>query len=318
MAKEFGMTKDIPAVMSDIAWSHIENGEEKMAIDVFNSIVAEYKDNPYTVEALYKLATYFYGDARYNEAIQRFNQIISGYPQSELASNSLYWIAWGYFYLEQKDKSLDYFENYLTKYPKGYFASDANYYIADTYYLLNNMSKAKFYYQKLITDYPASMQADKAQIKLAEIKLKEEAKGNEEAYLLQLIEQAKSAQGKAMAQLHLAQYYIRLQQVAKALPLLNEVKNKTTGEEAAQASFELGEIYRNQGKYSEALDYYGSIFYVYKFQALYEQSLYWFAYCSYQMNNAKEAVPILNLLIQKYPSSEWATKGKELLKLIGG
>lgn len=316
-AKSFNMRSEIPAALSDMAWCYIRMGETDLAAAAYRDLTVLYPSSPFTAEALFKLGEYHYNKADYNRAIENYQKIISLTREGDLAASAMYWIGWSYLNLNDKPRAVSYFERYATAYPKADYITDALWRAASVYYELNDYQKSKTYYERLVREFPKSPEADRAKVQLADLDIRIASGGNEEKLYQLMIAQTKTRDARAEAMLKLASYYKRVERTEEAVKLWNEITGLTSAEPAAVATLELADWNRIQGQYVEAIKLYGGIFYVYKSADLYPRGLYGLAFCYWKTENAETAKKYLDRLIDRYPSSEWTAKGRDLLKEIG-
>jgi TolA-binding protein len=311
-----GITNDIPAALSDMAWCYVKTGDDQKAAGIFQELVNKYPQSTYTAEALFKLAENYYNNSDYKNAILNYEKIINISGESDFSSASLYWMAWSYYNLKDKINALNYFVEYADKYPKGDYSIDSLLRAANIYYELNNYEKADIFYKKLMFLHPGSPEAEKAKVLEAEIELKVQSGGNEENLYKILIDKSKTSEGKAEAMYKLAMFYKRNGKNEDADKLFNQIIKISTGENAALSTYEMAEESLDNADYDNAIKLFGSIFYVYKFPEIYPQSLYGISMCYYKNGNHDAAKQYLLKLIDKYPSTIWADKANELIKEI--
>jgi len=154
-------------------------------------------------------------------------------------------------------------------------------------------------YQKLLENYPRD-------INLEEI-LKEEYEIGT-AFI----------RGKRRTLLHLP----ILPAVDKGIEILQTVvKNAPYSEISPQAQFDLGTIYKKQGKYTEAIEAYTKFTEDYKGHKLYEEALYQIGWCNYKKSRgfsydqlaAKEAEKYFKKFGDEFPKSEHSEKINSLV-----
>ncbi len=315
-AKNLKLSTDIPAAISDMAWCYLKTGETQKAEAEFKTLVLEFPNSTFTVEALFKLAEYHYNRAEYLKAIELYDEIRTKFPQHELAESSEYWKAWSYLNLGKKIQAVETFESYITLYPTGDYASDAVTRAANIYYDLNNLPKAKKFYSLLIKNYPKSPDSERAKVLLSEIELKEQSNYDPEKLYLKLIHQSENENAKAVARFKLSDVYVQNGKTEKALVLWQKIIDTTTGDEAAKSVYQLAQVDIDNQNYVEAIRKLGNIFYVYKYEPLYPESLYWLSFSYNKNKNTAVAKKYLTRLIKKYPDNKWSKKGKELLNQI--
>ena len=315
-ASSAGIKEEIPAALSDEAWCYVKTGDDGKASGIFQELVTDYPQSSFTAEALFKLAENYYNNSDYNNAILNYEKIIRISEEGDFSSASVYWMAWSYYNRGDQVNALKYFEQYVEKYSRGDYAIDSLLRAANIYYDLNNYEKAGTYYKKLMLTYPGTPEAEKAKVRDSEIELKVQSGGDEEKLYRILIDKSKTPEGKAEAMYKLAMVYKRKGKTADANNMFKEIVKISTGENAALSTYELAEESLETADYDNSIKLFGSIFYVYKYPEIYPQSLYGISMCYYKNGDAATAKQYLSKLIDKYPSTVWADRARELLKEI--
>lgn len=313
-AINYNLRSEIPSLLSDMAWSLVKSGNLDEAKRYYQELVDKYPDSEYTSEALFKLGEYYYSISDFKKSMEYYNKIIELNRDTNFVSLAIYWSGWCYWNINDKLNAIKTFEKYVELFPDGEYAPDVLLRIGTIYHEWNNIKLARESLERLIKKYPSSYEAEKASVLMEEINLLSESSGDKEKFYKLLLKKSKTPEAKANIMLKLANYYKERNRKEEALDLYRKIVEMTAKEDAAIATVELGFDDMEKGDYKKAIERFSSIFYVYKYSFLYPQALYGIAVSYYMLGKADIATKYLERLIEKYPSSEWTTKAREVIK----
>ncbi|MGC8764448.1 MAG: tetratricopeptide repeat protein [Brevinematia bacterium] len=314
LSVESKSTNELPSILADMAWCQIKMGNISWANRYYEELINSFPENPFTSEALFKLAEYYYNISDFKRSARYYSKIIELNQDKNLISLSYYWLGWCYWNMNDKPKSIELFEKYIQLFPDGEYVPDVLLRISTIYYEWNNLKLSRETLERLVKTYPSSYEAEKARLLLSEIELKDKSKGNEEEFYKLLLKETKTKEAKANVLLKLASYYKENNRIEEAINLYKEIVTLTTKEEAAIATVELAFYNIEKGNYNEALDQFTSVFYVYKFASLYPRALYGIVLSYVKLGKTETAKKYLKRLQDNYPSSEWTEKALEIFK----
>ncbi len=174
----------------------------------------------------------------------------------------------------------------------------AQYYLAESYFQSKEYITAAAEFEKLVTIYPHSEYRDDAQFKLAKcyFELSPPSQLDQE-YTIKAID---------LYQLFLEEYP-NSEHVKEA-----EADLQACREKLAKKEFETGEQYRKRQYYISAIISFEEVLSRFYDTSYVDDALYWKAYSHFQLGEYNEARDALQLLLNKYPDTEYRGKAVKL------
>lgn len=159
--------------------------------EILDSVVQRYPYLPFSDDALFRVAEYYFGRKQYAEAEFVYEKLIEDYPQSDWVGLAEYQIGVaamrrlkGVEYdIAPLDKAERYFKRYLSNHPGGDRAdetrvlldrvdelrADRLYRVAQFYLRLEKSKSASLYLQRILRDHPSAPTAKKARADLQQL-----------------------------------------------------------------------------------------------------------------------------------------------------
>lgn len=201
-------------------------------------------------------------------------------------------------YFEAKNQ----FQILILNNPGSRIIDEAQFYYAETFYATKEYITAAAEYERLINRYPNSEYLDDSSYKIGCSYFKLSPKAQlDQKYTYQAID--------------------FFQQFLDEFPNSEHVKDVTDKlrqcrDKLAEKEFSTGVLYKKGQHYTAAIISFDEVlkkFYDTKYA---EDSLYWKAYCHYQINEPAKARDAINILLKKYSSSKLKERAKDLASKI--
>lgn len=252
-AKKFPGSPSLPMVeyLSGIAAQKDLRLEE--AIKIFDNI--QKGDSDFAPRALFMKGFTFLLAEKYREAIEAFGAFGKKYPDHELAGAAAYWRGMGYSLDKQFEKSRDAMDGYLRKFKDGQHAGNAAFRKAYCAQQLGDYKTAIKELRAFLHDYPGHEESSESRILLGDALMDE---GEMEEGI---------AAFKAIPKPDTKFYEEGVFKTAKALKAMEEYgryldkmrdfqKENPRSPRVAEAIFNTGWVYRQQGKPDKAREIY--------------------------------------------------------------
>ncbi|NUN09842.1 MAG: tetratricopeptide repeat protein [Ignavibacteriaceae bacterium] len=232
-------------------------------------ILLSSKDSKNQDYILYQTAQVFYKLNRMDRAQAQLNTLIRSYSRSQYLENAYYLSGWIYFQERNYERAIEKYRELIYRVPKSKLVPTAYYSIGDSYYNAGNFTEAISAYEKVIRDYRNSPNWFDAVNGL--------------------------------------QYcYVALGDIESAAKILNDyaLRNKQSGF-SDQLFIKKGELYYSNRDYANARASYYDFINIYSGSKLVPEAYYWAGKSSQNLGEFEEAKQNFNLIISRYPGSDF-------------
>lgn len=150
--------------------SLFNTGKFAEAVDVFKNVVRYFaQDQSLVQKAEYEIADCYYQMGDEKEALNRFNSLRDKYPDSGLSAEIIWWLGGYYYRHKEMDRALQYFTSLIQKYPQSEIVPDAYYAIGSIHLAGAKLDDAVTYFNKVVELGPSDLAAQAA-IAIADIR----------------------------------------------------------------------------------------------------------------------------------------------------
>jgi len=195
-----------------------------------------------------------------------------------------------------------YYEQFLEQYPDSDLKAQAQFKIADALYGEKNYLEARFEYQKFLELYPLSSLASRAQFQIAMCSLRR----------VQTFDRAQQQTQEALAAFR--QFRSRYPQD----PLLAEAEGhiQFLRQRLAEHEFAVARFYYKKKAYHAAIGRFLNLIQVYPETPDIDTALYMLAESYREEENYRKAQGMLQLLIERFPTSKYVTQARNQLRIL--
>jgi len=195
-----------------------------------------------------------------------------------------------------------YYEQFLEQYPDSDLKAQAQFKIADALYSEKNYLEARFEYQKFLELYPLSSLASRAQFQIAMCSLRR----------VQTFDRAQQQTQEALAAFR--QFRSKYPQD----PLLAEVEGhiQFLRQRLAEHEFAVARFYYKKKAYHAAIGRFLNLIQVYPETPDIDTALYMLADSYREEENYRKAQGMLQLLIERFPTSKYVTQARNQLRTL--
>ncbi|MFH1413853.1 MAG: tetratricopeptide repeat protein [Candidatus Omnitrophota bacterium] len=223
--------------------------------DVFAGFEEEFKDSNLKPQVLYLLGTSLYNLGSYPQAIGAFKNIIRIYSQDqELVQKAEYEIADCYYQMGDEKEAMVRFEALRSKYPDSSLSDEIMWWLGEYYYRHSNLTMARRYFSSLIQDFPKSNLVNDAYYILGS-SYAEDAKYEEAIKNFNKVIDAGKSDLAGQAAIAIADIYVKedktdlaFKEYDKVLELYPNLTNLIYPKKA--------ELFYRLNQYDQAIDYY--------------------------------------------------------------
>jgi TolA-binding protein len=272
-----------------ISFIHEERIDD--ALSAFTTVSETYADYSRADEALYQLGALSHKQGKVAEAIAAFERLVEDYPESEMRSSAkfhlgqlkydnlenasaienfhsaietgegqpfmneaYYRLGWAYYRNGEFTQARDAFQAQRTRFPHGDFAHDGLYMLAESQFGREDWSKALTLYEQIVDHHEttAAMQVvallhqGQAAVELGNYSLAAQS-------LDRIISEHGESPYRAKADLNLGRCRVREEKWVIAEHHFEKAADLGSQEVAAQARYELAQMYARQEKYDRAI-----------------------------------------------------------------
>ncbi|MEW4529469.1 tetratricopeptide repeat protein [Maioricimonas sp. JC845] len=200
----------------------------------------------------YNVAIEFYRQQRYDQAAEAFRAYLEAHPQHNKAPLAQLYYGQSLVYLRKFDPARTVFRSFVTRYPDHPDTALARYRVAESSFFLGDLPAAQKDFSSFLTQHPDHELAEWALQYLGEAQLR----GRNVAEAARTFEQylKKYPDGRLAddSRFGLARAYEALKQPEQAIALYRTLANRPESPRAADAQFNLGARYFEDGNYEEA------------------------------------------------------------------
>ena len=200
----------IPEARSKAALAYYNRGEKDKALALYKEVAEKYPSSPVTPSAMRSVRQILVEQGRSDEFVA-WNNSTSGTPLDQMSVDSLYFET-GQKAFSNADftAAAQAFADYLAKYPAGLFTTDAAYYLAESSLKAGDTTSAKAGYKRLL-GMPDNKFSEGAAVKYTDLCQAQDSLTEAIPYLEKLYGQARIADNKKYALVHLLEAYTAAQ-----------------------------------------------------------------------------------------------------------
>ncbi len=295
-------------------------GQTDEAVDLYKRLFENYPRSLLAEEGMYKIGELYFKKGMYREARKSFLDYRSRYPYGRLADASLYWGGICALKMGEKYGALLLWEKLINSYKDSSFRSEVLRNAASIYSKEGEYRKALEYYSEYMISYPDESEAAEVTREIEKLKLLASGTGEREAALLVTIKNRtlETKEGREAA-IELAGLYLysgsdKLDDALDYLKKISSMKDADP-DTAGRAQYYIGEYFRKKQLYPEAVKAFVAAASINPSDRdLAAISLYKAAENAVLAGDRATAEKMINLLVVKFPSSQWAVEGRKLLK----
>lgn len=318
---------------------YVSRGDYAKALDLYDSLARAAGNREIKEIALYRQGFLYFSEGHYEMASDIFTRYIRSFPSGSYGDGALYYKGECLKYMNQADLAILQYENLLSNYPEGTYRYNSLVSLVTLYTDKGEYDKALEYATILTKDYKEYDHEDM----IRELDLLRQGMGKNTVSLLteykkvgELTTESGRQRALELGKLYLASVNTENQGESLLQDLVAYYKkivsdsnvsdstenntiplSPTDTRTAGEASFTLGECYRNKNQNEKAGELFLESAFYFSFSdteraaaALYRSAE------SYEAAGfTGDAVSIVETLQELYPNSSWVQLGKSLLKL---
>jgi len=236
-------------------------GDFKLAIEVFKDIIRVYNQNTELVQkAEYEIADCYYQMGNEKEAMERFKILRSKYPDSKLTPEIMWWLAEYYYRHNELSLARRYFSSLIQDFPKNNLIPDAYYALGSTYAEENKNEEAIDNFKKVI-ELGKSDLAGTAKIAIADIYTKQDKIDLALGIYKDVVSEYPNL--ASLIYPKIADLYRKINNYNEAVNFYRKSLNIVPAREMADIQFKIAEALQAQGSYSDAIEEYLKVTYLY-------------------------------------------------------
>ena len=249
----------------------------------------------------------FLAQQRYSEVQSAALNYLQKYGEhKEQLDDVHYWAGYSAFQNKDDETALQQFNVLLTDYPQTRFKENVLLAEIEIYRRMKNypceLERIQTYTQAF-TD-----KKNEYRLRIAELEELKKGVGVDEAKLL-----ARKNQGDKIAEFELAKFYYENSRGQEALDMMAILQKEDKQTAGARANNFIGDVSYGKGEYKEALSIYAATVSAYKTTAdEISEALYKMAYCYYKLGAKDQAGKYADMVVSRYPDSQWAANAKTL------
>lgn len=272
-----------------------------------NDFGRRFSDSPLYASVLLLQMESFLAQERYSEVQSAALNYLKKYADhKEQIDDVYYWAGYSAYQNKDDETALQQFNVLLTDYPQTRFKETALLSQIEIYRRMKNypceLERIQAYTQAF------GDKENKYQFRMAELEELQKGVSADEARLL-----ARKNQGDKIAEFELAKFYYENSRGQEALDMMTILQKEDKAVAGARANNFIGDIAYGKGEYKEALQNYAATVSGYKATPdEISEALYKLAYCYYKLGAKEQAVKYVDMVISRYPDSEWAGNAKAL------
>jgi len=277
-------------------------------------LITEYYYTGIAQEGIERRADVYLYSGQNERAIDSYRQRISSLPPDDIVltkkfidqAKSTVYFKLGRAYFAQNDwnNAREYITNYLLSDPTGVFSDNAHYLLGDVYLKLNDPSSAIISFQK-VQAQNADLYA-KAKGKIADTYFETKQYPQASRQYFELAKLIKDTPEEAEATANGIIALIRAGKRPEAERLIPGFNSQYKGqsEKMAAFQFELGEYYRTNSNFGQAVKYFQKVIKSYSKTKYADDAEYYLALTYISQNKQKEALDLLTGFAKKYTESD--------------
>lgn len=245
------------SALTQIGDAYQDIGEFQKAIQVYDRVLEEYPNSPYTDYVQYRQGIALLKMDKIDAATLSFQSLQANFPNSKYLTDIKYYLAVAYFKKNDWAMASTYINEFILNLPKdNEFLAEAHYILALSFYNLEEYKKAEQVFEKIIKNFPqqrnmiqsADIFIAKCQYKTGDVK--EALKKFK--LLIHTYPQTEVAQD---ALLWLGDHYLEAGEYDAAISHYHEFIKEFPGSDKLElVYYELGQAYQARGEYDKAIN----------------------------------------------------------------
>ena len=312
-----------------LGMAYFELGQFELARSCFEKVPPEANRTLYE-SSRFQVANSLYNLKRYREALSLF-QSLTQEGQLRIASLSQYQIGWCFYQMGEREEAVEAFQEVLDRYPRSEIAPDVHFWLAEYQIRFKEEEKAMAHFRELVEEFPSSPLAEEALFRWASLlaqkgepaaarerldellnryprsALKQQiflekatllaGEGNTEGtrtVVEEIFRQFPNTNSGRLASQRLAELYKKQGNYQQAIDYFRKAKTGDEYEPNAQIQYEIGSCYEGMGDLNKALSEYLEL------SSTYPQSTYWVVRSDIRSAQIFEKLGRLNEAIQTY------------------
>lgn len=272
-----------------------------------NDFGRRFSDNPLYASVLLLQMESFLAQERYSEVQSAALNYLKKYADhKEKIDDVYYWAGYSAFRNKDNETALQLFDILLADYPETRFKETVFLSQIEIYRRMKN-------YQCEAERIRAYTQAygdkeNKYQFRIAELEELQKGVSPQEASLL-----VRKNQGDKIAEFELAKLYYENSRGQEAFDMMAILQKEDKFTAGARANNFIADTMYDKGEYKEALQMYAATISEYKTGAEeISEALYKLAYCYYKLGAKEQATKYVDMVISRYPDSQWSGNARTL------
>jgi TolA-binding protein len=244
------------SALCQIGDAYQDSGDYKKAIQTYDAILKDYPDNFYSDYVQYQLGICLLKTSNYEGAIMALNSLKNNFPLSKLLDDATYALGLSYFQRENYVAAKDILEKFLEEFKDSNLRPQGMYLLATSLYNLEKFSEAQEVYKNIIRLYDQDTElVQKAEFEIADCYYQ---MGNEKEALNRfkaLRSKYPSSSFTAEIIWWLGEYYFNHNDLDLARRYFYSlIQDFPSSNLIPNAYYALGSIYKEEAKYTEAIE----------------------------------------------------------------
>ena len=313
IASSYPSAASAARAMYKLGYLSEKKGQYSDARILFDKLIAEYYYTAIAGQGIERRADVYLYSGQYDLAISSYKEQICSLPPDDIvlskefinkSESALYYkMGQAYFNLNDWNHAREYVINYLLSDPDGSYSNNANFLLGEIYLKLNDPNSAILSFKKV-----SSADSDlytESKIRIADTYFASEKYSDASRQYFELAKLAGSTPQEADAKAQGIIALIRGGKRPEAERLISQYSSQFKGqnENLAAFQFELGEYYRKNSNYGQAVKYFKKVLKSYKRTKYEDDAEYYLALTYISMNKQKEALDLLTGFSKKFPES---------------
>lgn len=272
-----------------------------------NDFGRRFSDSPLYASVLLLQMESFLAQERYSEVQSAALNYLKKYADhKEKIDDVYYWAGYSAFRNKDDETALQQFDILLTDYPETRFKETVLLSQIEIYRRMKNYPCEAQKIQAYIQAY--GDKDNKYQFRIAELEELQKGVSAQEANLL-----VRKNQGDKVAEFELAKFYYENSRGQEALDIMTILQKEDKTVAGARANNFIADITYGKGEYKDALQIYAATVSEYKAGVdEISEALYKLAYCYYKLGAKEQAAKYVDMVISRYPDSQWSGNARTL------
>jgi TolA-binding protein len=295
--------------VNGIQFAQFASGQADSSGYMLEELVQNHPNQRTADRLRYRMATNLLQSGDYNGAVSAFEDYIRKTPYSSNLPDAYYNLAEAYRLNDKEQKSIESYKYLLERFPQSDRAPTAHSDLADIYVRRGELDQALEQYRQLrdnFNDYRIEGIVGMGRINRMNGDLSKARELYEEGLSI-------DAENTALT-LGIAALNVEERRFDEALENLRPIAENSSNENGAEAQYLIGEVFRAQGNYNQAIDAYTNVKLFYEaYQNWVAKALFGSAKCYEQLGNPGEANNTLRTIVESYPETIEAIQAQQML-----